>query len=363
MTSQKDSASGTSNGRLNRRHLLKGTGAAVGGLAFPFGQTVSALNDGYNGEKVTRTPSPQNSLTPSEVFEIQREMVQKFRSKTGFGEEIPLGVVYPSEDSEILSLSFRIDGAGQPSVFVGTAPSDQSVSKGRAGRLHRAAREHAEKVQGEVAPKLTDRDVTSGGASADSVTGWDEMVSEYAIQHDDCPYGSLFLGGEVYEKKGTSFYGYGVDHVHRSNPGSNYCGSSWSLNDAHSYHNWDAFDRDEPILHEYHPDSNQSGNFSVSGSVGYSGASISVNYAPPDVFRTVTAGSNGTENVEWDWDYTFDPDSPAQHEPASIIKSPEEAVSSPTASNRLLEIVGGATWIDLLQGNENTSTSPYIYVE
>jgi hypothetical protein len=237
------------------------------------------------------------------------------------------------------------------------------VSKSRADRLHQSAREHAEKVQDEVDPKRADRDVTTGVASANYATGWDEMVSDYAIQYDDCPYGSIYLGGEVYEKKGTSYYGYGVNHVHRSNPGANYCDSSWSINDAYSRHIWDAFDRDPPILHEYYPDSDRNGDFSVDGSVGFSGASIGVSYNPPDVYRSVNAGWDGTENVEWTWDYTYDPDTPAEHEPASVIKSAEEAVSGTYASNRLLEVEGGANFIDYWQGNHLTSYSSYIYVE
>lgn len=348
---------------LTRRRVLKGSGAVAGGLAFPFGQASAALSQGYDGERVLRTPSPENSIPPTEAFEIQRDAIQRFRSNTNIGEEVPLGSVLPSEDTEILALSYRIDGAGQPSVFIGVVPANQHVSKSRAARLHQKARNHAKSVQNEVDPERADHDVTTGVASANYATGWDEMVSDYAIQIDDCPYGSIYMGGEVYEKQGTSYYGYGVNHIHRNNPGANYCDSSWNVNDSYSRHRWDAFDRAEPILHEYYPDTDRDGDFSVDGSVGFSGASIGVSYNPPDVYRDVTAGWNGTENVEWDWDYTWDPDTPAQHEPASVIKSPEQAVSGTYASNRLLEIIGHATWSSTWYGNHDTDYSAYIYVE
>lgn len=258
-------------------------------------------------------------------------------------------------------------------MFLGCVPgerssppthSDGSGPTGRVERLHQNARQHAEKVNdGVELPEVVTSKDADGIGTTNYATGWDVMVADYSIQYDDCPYGSLYVGGEVYEKEGTSYYGYGVNHVHRANPGSNYCGSDWSINDSHLRLKWDAFYRAEPMLHQNYPDSGRTGNFSVNGSIGYSGASLGVSYNPPDIRRNVNAGWAGTENVEWKWDYVWDPDSPVQHQPASIIKSPEKAIGGIWGGDRLLGIEAGGTFIHLWEGNHDTTFSPYIYVD
>jgi hypothetical protein len=348
---------------MNKRHFLKGVGLAAGSLAFPYGQVTAAVTNRYEGEQVLLTPSPENALSASEAFAIQRETVQEFRSKSDISEDVPIGISYPSEDSKIVALSFRVDEAGQASIHMGAVPRDQSISQERAKSLHQTAQEHAEEVADEVDPKRADRDMNSGVASANYATGWDQMVSHYSYEYDDCPYGSLYLGGEVYEKEGTSYWGYGVDHVHRSNPGANACGSSYVVNDAYSRHDWDYYEAGDPTVHEYHPDSDRNGNFSVDGSVSFSGGSISVSYNPPDVYRDVKAQWDGNQKVQWDWDYTYDPDTPAQHKPASVTKSPERATKGIQDSDRLLQVLGGANFLNYGKGNHLTEYSAIQYVE
>lgn len=348
---------------MNKRRFLKGVGLTAGSLSFPYGQATAAVTDRYNGEHVLLTPSPENALSASEAFTIQRETVREFRSKSDISDDVPLGIFHPSEDSEIIALSFRVDEAGQASVHMGAVPRGQSVSKERAKSLHQTAQEHAEKVKDEVDPKRANRDVNTGVASANYATGWDQMVSDYSYEYSDCPYGSLYLGGEVYEKEGTSYWGYGVDHVHRSNPGANACGSNYNVNDSYCRHNWDYYEGGTATVHEYHPSTDKSGNFTVGGEVGFSGGSISVSYDPPDMVRNVRAQWNGNQNIEWKWDYTWDPDTPVQHKPASVAKSPERAIKGLQDSDSLLQVVGGTNFLHYNYGNHLTEYSARLYVQ
>jgi hypothetical protein len=347
--------------RIGKRSVLKGMGTMAGGLAFPYSAVSSAVGDEYDGEMVVRTPSLANSLSASEVRDIQRENIEAFKSNTE--SEIKIGGAYPEDDVDVVALVYRIDAAGQPSVYVGAVPSDQPVSKERVARLHRHANQHADRVRDEVDPKRADRDATSGVASAGYATGWDEMVADYAYEFDDCPYGGLYMGGEIYEKQGTSYFGYGIDHIHRANPGSNYCSSDWVLKKAASRHIWEKFDRDPPILHEYAPDTDEDGDYTVDASAGFSGASIGVSYDPPDTYRDVTAGPDGTENVIWDWDYSNNLDSAAQHNPTSVIKSAEEALSGTYGSNKLIKVEAEARWYKVWNNYETSSSGMTIYVE
>lgn len=357
MTEQQKDSAGESN-TISKRSVLKAFGTGVAGLAFPYG-SVSALGGGsYGGEFVIVKTSPENRLSTQDVHEIQKEAVSNYKAETGTDEAI--GTVVPSVDSDVLSLVYRIDPTGETSTYLGAVPKGASVSKARAADLHKKADEHAKKVRGGIHTEYADRTSASGVARAGNTSGWDRAVNEYAFDYDDCPDGGIYMGGTVYEKAGTDYYGYGIDHIHRPNPGNNYCSDSYvDLGATECRHNWEYFDRDPPILHEHHPNTDKNGDFSVSGTVGYMTADITVTYDPPEVYRDVTADKNDSENVIWDWDFSSYQSDQEEFNPTSVIKSQEQAVSGSYASNRLLEVVGKATW-----DNFNTSSSSlYLYVE
>lgn len=339
------------------RPALKAFGTSVAGLAFPYGSVSALSGNSYGGEFAIVKASPADRLSTQDVRDIQSEAISNYKAETGSDEGI--GAVVPAEDSDILSMVYRIDPTGETSTYLGAVPKGASVSKARVVELHQNAEEHAQKVRGGIHTEYADRGSASGVARAGSASDWDRAVNEYAIEYDDCPNGGIYMGGTVYEKEGIDYYGYGIDHIHRPNPGRNYCGNYTDLLATECRHNWEYFDRDPPILHKHFPDSDKNGDYSVSGSVGYQAAEISVTYDPPEVYRDVTADKNDSENVIWDWDFASQERDQEEFNPTSVAKSQEQAVSGTYASNRLLEIVGKATWDDY----STSSYSSYLYVE
>lgn len=88
-------------------------------------------------------------------------------------------------------------------------------------------------------------------------------------------------------------------------------------------------------------------------------ADITVTYDPPEVYRDVTADKNNSENVIWNWDFASYQGDDEEFNPTSVIKSQEQAVSGSWASNRLIELVGKATWDDY----STSSSSLYLEVK
>jgi|GEM_PF-7101468 hypothetical protein len=352
---ESDNKSQSDKRKITKRHAIKAVGGTIGGVAFPFGQATATMTGEYNGEGTLVTVPRSEALTPQEVFNIQNDVIAKFRSNNDLSQKLKIGLFQPADKYEIHALSFRVDGDGQVSVYMGGSSVEKPTSKGEVATLHKTAKDHAEKVRDGVQSKRVNHEHMTGVVSAGYATGWDQMVAEYAFENTDCPAGKIYAGGEVYEKQGTSYYGYGVDTSHRTNPGQNYCSNSgYNVNDTYLRHEWDAFTADsDPIFHEHFPNTDRDGSFTVDGSASYGGATIGVSYNPPDVYRDVRSEYNGTNNAEWDWDYTWDPSTDTQHNTTSILKSDNEAAygGSVSYTDTLLRVESGANFTDHTGGN------------
>lgn len=351
---------------FSRRTAIKGIVGATGGVLFPYSAIGGVVANEYSGERVLRRVESGNSLDNEEVREIQKEAISRYQDETG--EDISIGNVVPSPQGEVFALSYRIDSTGESSTHIGAVPVGENPDKGRLNRLHRRAEGHAERNRGGVSGEHGGRESSSGTARAGDPTGWDRIAAQYSIDYDDCPKGNLYMAGTIYEKEGPDYWGYGCDHTHRPNPGENYCSSSgYLLRGSHMEHRWGEYDAGTPILHEYYPNSSETGDYSVSGSAGFATASISVSYDPPKTYRNVTADTNDNEAYVVDWDHSEDHDHPVQTNPTSICRSKDRAVSGRFASNRLMELSGTARWRDCSDGwicdGDSSSYSAYIYVD
>ncbi|WP_424008981.1 hypothetical protein [Haloferax denitrificans] len=355
--SEDDKQKGRTGRKMNRRSAMKTFGVAAGTLAFPYGTISSSLSDEYTGEKVLRQASPKKPLTPSEALALQREAIQRFKDKTGSTDIF--GSVAPSDDSDIVSLGFQIGPKTGASVYMGTVPKGSDLSQGTLGKRRSKAAEHVQ--QAKAANRSYSGTVAASDPGGSTVSGFDTDVASYYIDYDDEPSGSLYDGGVVYEKSVSDEWFYGIDHVHRPNPGANaFSGSSVKLAESSCHHKWGAFDAGSITPHDYYPDSNDNGNFTVDGGIGVPlGATIGVSYDPPNVYRNVQGTPNGTDDFRWNWEHPTLTGQDHTFRPVSAARSYDRATSGISASNRLFELYSMGEWND----REVTTRSIYVYVD
>ena len=341
---------------LSKRQTIKSFGVAGGALLFPYGTVTSAVRDEYTGESVLRKASPNDPLTPSEVRSLQSDAIQAFKDKTGTDEI--LGGVVPDTDTDIIAIGFHVGPVTGASLYLGTIPKGAHLSNGIVAERHRAAAAHVKDAQADNRTRSGVATASDSGSSDPS--NWDTDVASYYINYDDKPNGSLYDSGTVYEKAQSDEWAYGIDHVHRPNPGANtYPDSSIDLVESICRHKWGAYDAGYITPHDYFPDSDERGDFSVSGSAGFITAEVSVEYDPPEVYRTTKAEPNGTDDFYWNWEHPTTTSSDHTFRPVSIARSYDRATSSSSASNRLFELYTMAEW----DNAEVTDRSVYVYVD
>jgi hypothetical protein len=87
---ESDNKSQSDKRKITKRHAIKAVGGTIGGVAFPFGQATATMTGEYNGEGTLVTVPRSEALTPQEVFNIQNDVIAKFRSNNDLSQKLKI---------------------------------------------------------------------------------------------------------------------------------------------------------------------------------------------------------------------------------------------------------------------------------
>lgn len=344
MSDSNQSGSKQTSTRPNRRAALKAAGASIAGVTLPI-EMVGAVvpGSGYDGELVSVRRDRDDPLSADEVLDLQAAAAARYRDETGSAEQI--GKSAPEADADVYAFSYRIDGAGRPATYFGTAAGDTRPSNRELARLHRHATEFEELVAESSAPAyqrdVEELDSGASTASAGSTTDWGEPVaSDYREQVDD-PYGVLYSRSDIYEyvDSDDDIVAYLDDHLLEVSPGGQEWGTDWHNDLCSEELRWSDYEPGDATLDERVPNGNRDGDYYVSASMGYETAEVSVSYNPPDIYRWDE--TKRTEDLQklW-WNFESGIWNPQQFDVAGQMRTGTRADSWDT----LLSTYNDARW-------------------
>lgn len=291
--------------------------------------------------------------------------VNRFRDEAGFQKGIGYSQEDTSEGRDVYALTIHVDGEGRPASYIGSVhngPETEACDDPKViERLHR----RADKFEARATESVTN--VTSfGDGSTDSVStatltpDWRvfespqrDTVSDWGVFETDMNVGTYIYNDDDEPKT----YHFGTFTSHRNSPGINEYSNNYHQKNGGMEHDYGAGLSVD--LGRYAPASNQTGDYSCSGSIsaGVSGADLTIgaSYSPTNVSRFDESVLTEDRAV-WDWDYnakllwdgaTEDPDT---FEPSSLGYTE----TTPEQDDLIVTIDRSADWFDPRAG----STSP-----
>ena len=360
--------------RKARRNVIKTIGAGLvmsGGL----NTAGSVTGESSDGVRISIRRSVDNPMTLEQANRLTIRAADQYRSQVEADDPVGYTQRHSSHDTDVYAMVLVIRQGETTRSYIGSTSSDTPVNRREVQKLHDRANKFEQSTDTNKSEVLVQANsspfqATSDDGDEDGLNGdWNVLADNFRdILHGD--YGLKQVRTRVGEKVVDGSFYSGLFTKHINSPGVNEKDDSryrqylsWQQHD-HGY--YEAGNND---LTDYEPDTNKSGSFTFTATIGFSGIAptleVQTEYSPVKVSRT-DESTLSDEIASWKWDYNENPNwdgatkDPDIFEPISTARSE----TPPSSGDAVLGESISAEWYNPFTGTfspKYTSTDLVFY--